>query len=39
MIILENDMGMNVSYAKKEIIVEEADEDDRKYLDLKIMIM
>ncbi|MGA9288371.1 MAG: trehalose operon repressor [Anaerobacillus sp.] len=32
---LENDMGMNVSYAKKEIIVEEADEDDRKYLDLK----
>ncbi|WP_347551026.1 trehalose operon repressor [Pseudalkalibacillus hwajinpoensis] len=32
---LENDMGLTVSYAKKEIVVEEVDEDDRRYMDLK----
>ncbi|MDO6658487.1 trehalose operon repressor [Anaerobacillus sp. 1_MG-2023] len=31
---LENDLGLVVSYAKKEIVVEEADEEDRLYLDL-----
>ena len=31
---LENDLGLTVSYAKKEIVVEEADEDDLLYLDL-----
>ncbi|WLR59343.1 trehalose operon repressor [Guptibacillus hwajinpoensis] len=31
---LENDLGLIVSYAKKEIVVEEADEEDRLYLDL-----
>ncbi|PFG12505.1 trehalose operon repressor [Bacillus sp. es.036] len=31
---LENDLGLSVSYAKKEIVVEEADEEDRRYLDL-----
>lgn len=32
---LENDLGLSISYAKKEIVVENAHEDDRRYLDLK----
>lgn len=32
---LENDLGLSISYAKKEIVVEEAHEDDSRFLDLK----
>ncbi|MCA0172484.1 trehalose operon repressor [Bacillus sp. RAR_GA_16] len=31
---LENDLGLSISYAKKDIIVEEANEEDHRYLDL-----
>jgi len=31
---LENDLGLNISFARKEITVEECTEEDRKYLDL-----
>lgn len=32
---LENELGLKISYAKKEITVQKATEEDRKYLDLK----
>ncbi|MFT9493776.1 trehalose operon repressor [Anaerosolibacter sp.] len=32
---LENDLGLKISFAKKEITVQQATEEDRKYLDLE----
>lgn len=34
---IEEDLGLNISFAKKEITVEEATKEDREYLDLKDM--
>lgn len=32
---LEKEQGLEIGYATKEIYVQEADEKDRKYLDLR----
>ena len=32
---LENELGLEIGYATKEIVVEDATEDDRRYLDMK----
>lgn len=32
---LENELGLEIGYATKEIVVEDATEDDKRYLDMK----
>lgn len=32
---IENELGLNINYAKKEIIVEKTTKEDKKYLDLQ----
>lgn len=32
---IENELGLSINFAKKEIVVEKATEEDRKYLDLE----
>ncbi len=32
---IEGELGLNINYAKKEIVVEKATEEDKRYLDLK----
>ena len=32
---IENELGLNINYAKKEIIVEKATKEDKRYLDLQ----